>query len=92
MADQQQGSFVLVQHFLQQVQGIHVEIVGGLVQDQEIAGLGQQFGQQQAVAFAVTPTNTITPTKTVTPTNTPTPTYTPTNTPTTTPTPTMTPS
>ena len=51
MADQQQRAVIVGQHFLQQIQGIHVEIVGGLVQHQQIGGLGQQLGQQEACPF-----------------------------------------
>ena len=40
------------QHLLEQVQGLDVEVVGGLVEDQEVGGLGQDLGEQQTVALA----------------------------------------
>ena len=52
MADQQQGAVELEQALLEQVQGLHVEIVGRLVEHQQIAGTREQSRQQQPVALA----------------------------------------
>jgi hypothetical protein len=47
VAHQQDGAVVIVQHLLQQIEGVEIEIVGGLVHDQEIAGCGEEAGEQQ---------------------------------------------
>ena len=49
---QDQGAVVGFEQFLQLLQRVHVEVVGRLVEDQEIGGLGQRPRQQQAVALA----------------------------------------
>ncbi len=52
MAHQKNRAVVIGQHLLQQIQGIEIEIVGGLVHDQQIAGLGEQAGEQEARPLA----------------------------------------
>ena len=52
MADQQQGALVVDQLFLQEFQGFRIQIVGGLIEYQQVEGLGEQLGQQQTVALA----------------------------------------
>ena len=52
VADQDQGAVVVGQHLFQQVQRLHVEVVGGLVEHQQVGGAGQRPGQQQPVALA----------------------------------------
>ena len=52
MADQQQRAGIIGQHLLEQVQCLDVEIVGRLVEDQQVAGLCQDLRQQQPVALA----------------------------------------
>ena len=47
VAHQQDGAVVIVQHFLQQIEGVEIEVVGGLVHDQEIAGRGEEAREQQ---------------------------------------------
>src|SRR3546814_1077734 len=37
VADEDEGAFVVVQHLFQQVEGLHIEIVGRLVQHQQVA-------------------------------------------------------
>ncbi len=49
VADNQDGAVIFGDHFLQQVQRFHVEIVRRLVQNEEIMRLGEQLGQQQPV-------------------------------------------
>ena len=52
MADQEDGARVLGQQVFEQVERVDVEVVGGLVEHQHVAGLGEQARQQQAVALA----------------------------------------
>ena len=52
MADQQQRARVGLQHALQQVDGFQIQVVGRLVQHQQVGRAGEQPRQQQAVAFA----------------------------------------
>ena len=52
MADQKHCAIVVLQQAFQQLLGVNVQIIGGLVQNQNIGRLGKQLGQQQAVAFA----------------------------------------
>src|SRR5690606_22323039 len=49
---QDQGAVVAFQQLLQLLQRVHVEVVGRLVEDQQVGGLGQGARQQQAVALA----------------------------------------
>ena len=51
MADQDQRAVVVGQQVLEQVQRVHVEVVGRFVQHHDIGGLGQGARQQQAVAL-----------------------------------------
>ena len=52
MADQQQRAREIGDDLLQQVERVHVEVVGRLVQHHQVAGLGELPGEQQAVALA----------------------------------------
>ncbi|GMA73839.1 hypothetical protein GCM10025880_02560 [Methylorubrum aminovorans] len=52
MADQNQGAGIVAEHLLQQVEGLEVEVVGGLVEHEEVGGLGERPRDQQAVALA----------------------------------------
>ena len=51
VADQQQRALEIEEQLLQQFEGLDVEVVGGLVQDQDIGGPGEQTRQQQAAAL-----------------------------------------
>ena len=52
MADQEHGAGVIGQQVFQQIECVDVQVVGGLVQHQHIAGFGEQARQQQTVALA----------------------------------------
>ena len=52
MADQEQRPTIAGQRLLEQVQRVDVEIVGRLVQDQQVARLRQDLREQQPVALA----------------------------------------
>ena len=52
MADQKHRAVVLVQQFFQQFQRVDVQVVGRLVQHQDVGGACKQPGQQQPVALA----------------------------------------
>ena len=52
VADEEHGAGVVAQQFFQQFLRVDVQIIGRLVQHQNIGGAGEQFGQQEAVAFA----------------------------------------
>src|SRR5690606_22096002 len=51
VAHQQQRARVVGQQVLEQLQRLHVEVVGGLVHHQQVRGPREQLGQQQAVAL-----------------------------------------
>ena len=51
MADQQDRARVVVQQLLQQVERFDIEVVGRLVQHQQIAFARHQLGQQQPRLF-----------------------------------------
>jgi hypothetical protein len=51
VADQQHGPLEVDQQLFEQFQRLAVQIVGRLVEDQEVGGLGEELGQQQPVAF-----------------------------------------
>ena len=51
VADQQQRARVGLQHALQQVDGFQIQVVGRLVQHQQVGRAGEQPRQQQAVAL-----------------------------------------
>ena len=51
VADQQHCAFVVGDHFLQQVEGLQIKVVGRLVEHQQVAGVGEALGQRQAVAL-----------------------------------------
>ena len=40
------------QQLFQELQGLHIQVVGGLVQHKDIGGPDEEFGQQQAVLLA----------------------------------------
>ena len=52
MADQDHGALVVAEHFLQHVEGFEIEIVGRLVEHQQVGGLCQRACQHQAAALA----------------------------------------
>ena len=52
MADQEDGAFVGDQEALQQLEGLHVQVVGRLVQDQDVGRFGEELGEEEAVSFA----------------------------------------
>ncbi len=52
MADQQDGAGVLRQHLLQQVERLQVQVVGRLVQDEQVGRARHRAGQQQPAALA----------------------------------------
>ena len=52
MAHQDQRALVVAEHLLEEVEGLQVEVVGRLVEDQEVRRLGECAGDQQPVALA----------------------------------------
>ena len=52
MADQEHGAGIVAEHLLQHVEGLQIEVVGRLVQHQQVGGLRQRAGQHQAAALA----------------------------------------
>ena len=52
MADQEQRAFVGLQQLFEQFEGFDVEVVGRFVENQHVGRLGEQAGEQQAVALA----------------------------------------
>ena len=52
VADQQDGAGIVVQQLLQQIQRFEVEIVGRLVEHQDVGWLGQHAGEQQSRTLA----------------------------------------
>src|SRR5690606_30537128 len=52
VADQEQRAVVGVEQLLEQIEGLDVEVVGGLVQHQHVGRTREQARQQQAVALA----------------------------------------
>ena len=52
VADQQQRAGVVHQQLLQDVERVGVEVVGRLVEHQDVGRLGEELGQQEAVALA----------------------------------------
>ena len=52
VADEDQGAVIVRQHVFEQVQRIHIQIVGRLIEDHQIGGRGQGLGQQEAVTLA----------------------------------------
>ena len=52
MADDQDGALVIADHLLQQVERFQVEIVGRLVEDQQVGFARELAGEQQARALA----------------------------------------
>src|SRR5690606_33543503 len=52
VADQDQGAVVVGQQLLELVEGVHVQVVGRLVQHQQVGRPGQGARQQQPVALA----------------------------------------
>ena len=52
MADDHGAAAEVFQGFLQGAQGVHVQVVGGLVQQQDVGPLPQHLGQVYAVALA----------------------------------------
>ena len=52
MADQDHRALVVAEHVLEHVERFEVEIVGRLVQHQQVRGLGQRAGQHQPAALA----------------------------------------
>ena len=52
VGNEQEGSFVVYQQFLQQFEGLCIEIVGRLIQDENIGRLKEEAGQKQAVALS----------------------------------------
>jgi hypothetical protein len=49
---QQNGAFVIGERLLQQVERVHVEIVGRLVEHEQVARLREQLGEQETRALA----------------------------------------
>ena len=51
MADQQQRARIVQQQVFEQLQGLDIQIVGRLIQHQQVGRQGKQARQQEAVAF-----------------------------------------
>jgi hypothetical protein len=47
VADQDYGAVVVAQHVLQEVQRLDVEVVGGLVEDEEVGGPRHDAGERR---------------------------------------------
>ncbi len=52
MADEEDGARVFFQQLFQQFQGIDIQVVGRLIENQHVGRLGEQARQQQTVALA----------------------------------------
>src|SRR3954471_16201305 len=52
VADQDHGALVVAEHFLEDVEGLQVKVVGRLVQHQEVGGFCQRACQHQPAALA----------------------------------------
>ena len=52
MADQQQRAGIVRDQLLEQFQGFGIQVVGRFVHDQQVAGLGEQPSEQQAITLA----------------------------------------
>ena len=52
MADHDDGAGIIGDHFLQQVERLEIEIIGGFVEHEEVRGQGQGARQHQASALA----------------------------------------
>ena len=52
MADQDHGAFIVAEHLLEHIERFQIEIIGRLVQHQQVGGLGQRPRQHQAAALA----------------------------------------
>src|SRR5262249_47672674 len=52
VTDEDDGASVVGEHLLQHVEGLKIEIVGGLIEDQQVGGFGQRARQHQTAALA----------------------------------------
>ena len=52
MADDEDGAVIIGDHFLEQVEGLEVEVVGRLVEDEQVRAAGELAGEEQARALA----------------------------------------
>ena len=48
VADQQQGARVIEQPLLEQLEGLHIEVIGRLIEHQQVRGPGQDAREQEA--------------------------------------------
>ena len=51
MGDGQHGSFVVVEELLEPEHALRIEMVGRLVEEQQVGGLQQQTAERHAAAF-----------------------------------------
>ena len=52
MTDEEQGAVVFEQEVFEDFEGFDVEVVGGLVEDEQVGGLGEETREQQTIALA----------------------------------------
>ena len=52
MADKDQCTLIVQQHVFQQIERLHVEIIGRFVHDQEVRSLGETDGEGEPVALS----------------------------------------
>lgn len=52
VTDEQDGAVVVEEEFFEEFKSFEVEIVGGFVEEEDIGGLGEHFGQEESVSFA----------------------------------------
>ena len=52
MTDEEQGAIVFEQEVFEDFEGFDIEVVGGLVEDEQVGGLGEETREQQTIALA----------------------------------------
>src|SRR5690606_40770226 len=52
VADQDYGSWEFFHQFLQEIERLHVEVVGGLVENEQVCGAGEQSGEDESGLLA----------------------------------------
>src|SRR5690606_32553738 len=52
VADQDYGCWEIFHQFLQEIERLHVEVVGGLVENEQVCGAGEQSGEDESGLLA----------------------------------------
>lgn len=52
VADEQDGAVVIEEEFFEEFKSFEVEIIGGFVEEEDVGGPGERFGQKESVSFA----------------------------------------